>query len=132
MPGVTAVASEPPPKVKAVHDVVTALRNDGYTVGFDSDDVVEDFDEHVAQGQQQLDADDLAAYFVVAHREGQTDYGTSVVLGDDVVWGLIQVEMLGAHFRAVLDALPLSTTDLIDAMIDEAIAVDDMEGEDAE
>lgn len=119
-------------KVKAAHDVVTTLRNEGYTVGFDSEDVVEDFDEHISQGKQQLDADDLGAFFIVAHREGQTDYGSSVVLGDDVVWGLIQIEMLGAHFRAVLDALPLTATDLVDAMVDEAIAVDDIEVEDGE
>lgn len=116
------------PKIKAAHDVVDALRAEGYTVGFDSDDVVEDFDEHAGEAQDQLDAEDLAAFFVVAHREGQTDYSSSVVLEDEVAWGLVQIEMLGAHFRTVLDALPLSTTELVDAMVDEAIAADEMEG----
>jgi hypothetical protein len=113
------------PEVKAAHDLATSLRNDGYTVGFDSSDVVEDFDEHVDAGQQLLDADDLGAYFVVAHREGQTDYSTSVVLEDNVAWGVIQIEMLGAHFRTVLDALPLDTSDLIEAMVDEALTINE-------
>jgi hypothetical protein len=32
--------------------------------------------------------------------------------------------MLGAHFRSVLEATGLDTTDLIDAMVDEALAID--------
>lgn len=117
-----------PPRVKAAHDLATALRNEGYTVGFDADDVVEDFDDHAAAARGQLDADDLAAFFVVAHREGQTDYSSSVVVRDDVAWGVTQIEMLGAHFRTVLEALPLETTDLIDAMVDEALTVDESRG----
>jgi len=113
------------PEVKAAHDLAVSLRNDGYTVGFDSSDVVEDFDQHVDAGRDLLEADDLGAYFVVAHREGQTDYSSSVVLKDDVTWGIVQIEMLGAHFRTVLDALPLDTTDLIEAMVDEALTIDE-------
>ena len=117
--------NDDPPTVKAAHDLATALRNDGYTVGFNAEDVVEDFDEHADQAQAQLDADDLAAFFVVAHREGQTDYSSSVVVRDDVAWGVTQIEMLGAHFRTVLEALPLDTSELIDAMVDEAVTIDE-------
>jgi hypothetical protein len=117
--------ADDPSDVKAAHDIATALRNDGYTIGFDSADVVKDFDSHVAAAQSNLDADDLGAFFVVAHRDGQTDYATSVILEHDVAWGVIQIEMLGSHFRTVLEALPLDTTDLIEAMVDEALVIDD-------
>jgi hypothetical protein len=115
------------PDLKAVHDLQTALRNEGYTVGFGADDVVADFDDHVHDAQAQLDADDLAAFFVIAHREGQTDYASSVIVDDEVAWGVTQIQLLGAHFRTVLDALPLDTTDLIDAMVDEALTLDEDE-----
>ena len=113
--------------VKAVHDIAVSLRNDGYTVGFDSSDVVEDFDDHVEAGRELLDADDLGGYFVVAHRQGQTDYASSVIVRDPVAHGVVQIEMLGAHFRTVLEALPLNTTELVEAIVDEAITVDEME-----
>ena len=116
-------------QVRAAHDLSTTLRNKGYSVGFDTDDLVEDFDEHTASGQALLDADDLGAFFVIAHRQGQTDYGSSVVLDDSLAYSLIQIEMLGSHFRTVLDTLPLSTTELVDAMVDEALTIDDMEDE---
>ena len=119
--------ADDPSDVKAAHDIATALRNDGYTVGFDSSDVVEDFDDHVAAAQADLNPDDLGAFFMVAHRDGQTDYATSVVLEHDVAWGVIQIEMLGAHLRTVLEALPLDATDLIEAMVDEALVIDDLE-----
>lgn len=118
-----------PPEIKAVHDLATALRNDGYTVGLDAEDVVEDFDEHVTAAQAQLDAGDLAAYYVIAHREGQTDYSSSVIVDDSVAWGVVQIEMLGAHFRTVLDALPLDTTELVEAIVDEAITIDPTDDE---
>lgn len=116
--------------VKAVHDLSVSLRNDGYTVGFDSSDVVEDFDDHVEAGRELLDADDLGGYFVVAHRQGQTDYASSVIVRDPVAHGVVQIEMLGAHFRTVLEALPLNTTELVEAIVDEALTVDDMEDDD--
>lgn len=119
------MTDDDPSKVEAAHDLATTLRNEGYTVGFDSSDVVEEFDEHVDAAQQQLDAEDLGAFFVVAHRDGQTDYSSSVVLDHDVAWGVIQIEMLGAHFRSVLDALPLDTTALVEAMVDEALTIDE-------
>lgn len=119
--------SDDPPEVKAAHDIATTLRNDGYTIGFGSSDVVDDFDDHAIAAKRMLDVEDLGAFFVVSHRDGQTDYSTSVVLRDDVAWGVIQIEMLGAHFRAVLEALPLDTSDLIDAMVDEAITIDENE-----
>lgn len=115
------------PEVKAAHDLATALRNEGYTVGFDSSDVVEEFDDHTVAAQRMLEADDLGAFFVVAHREGQTDYSSSVVVDDNVAWGVIQIEMLGAHFRTVLNALPLDTSELIEAIVDEALTIDEME-----
>lgn len=115
------------PDVKAAHDLAVSLRNDGYSVGFDSSDVVDDFDDHVSAGRELLDADDLGGYFVIAHRQGQTDYASSVIVRDPVAHGVVQIEMLGAHFRTVLDALPLSTAELVDAMVDEAITVDDVE-----
>lgn len=117
--------------VKTAHDLATALRNEGYTIGFDSSDVVDDFGAHVSAGQELLDADDLAAHFVVAHREGQTDYSSSVIVDEPVAYGVVQIEMLGAHFRTVLETLPLDTTELIDAMVDEALAIDDMGDPDA-
>ena len=122
--------ADDPSDVKAAHDIATALRSDGYTIGFDSSDIVEDFDDHVAAAQADLDADDLGAFFTVAHRDGQTDYATSVVLKHDVAWGVVQVEMLGAHFRTVLEALPLDSTDLIKAMVDEALVIDNLENDD--
>lgn len=111
--------------VKAAHDLAVSLRNDGYTIGFDSSDVVEDFDDHVNAGRELLEADDLSGYFTVAHREGRTDYSSSVVVRDPVAHGVVQIEMLGAHFRAVLEALPLETTELVEAVVDEAIAIDE-------
>lgn len=113
--------------VKAAHDLAVSLRNDGYTVGFDSDDVVEDFDQHVQDAQELLEADDLSGFFVVAHREGQTDYASSVVVNDSVAWGVVQIEMLGSHFRTIVDALPLGTTELVESIVDEALTIDDVE-----
>jgi len=127
MPG-----SDSPPTLEAAHDLATSLRNEGYTIGYGRSDVVDDFDEHVQAAHDQLDVEDLGAFFVVAHRDGQTDYSSSVVLQNDLAWGLIQIEMLGAHFRTVHDALPLSTSKLVSAMVDEALTIDDMEGTDVE
>jgi gamma-glutamyltranspeptidase len=114
--------------VKAVHDLAVSLRNDGYEVGLDAEDIVEDFNEHVENGRALLDEDDLSGYFVVAHREGQTDYASSVIVEDSVAYGIVQIEMLGAHFRTVLEALPMNTSELVDAMVDEAITIDTMDG----
>ncbi|WP_254535257.1 hypothetical protein [Halomarina litorea] len=116
-------------EVQAAHQLITTLRNQGYTVGLDTDDIVEDFNDHTVSAQALLDADDLGAFFVIAHRQGQTDYSTSVILDESVAWGVIQIEMLGSHFRTVLDALPLSTTELVDAMVDEAITIEEMDNE---
>ena len=116
---------EDPSRIKAAHDLSTSLRAEGYTVGFDSADIVEDWPTHVERGQRLLDYDDLGGYFVVAHRDGQTDYATSVVVNDSVAWGVVQIEMLGAHFRAVHDALPLNVDELIEAMVDEAVTIDE-------
>lgn len=118
-----------PPKEKAAHDLITSLRGEGYTVGFDSSDTLEDFEKHAKQAQAQLDQDDLAAFFVVAHRDEQTDYSTSVVVDDEMVWALIQIEMLGAHFRTVYERVPLEASELIDVMVDEALAVDEIQHE---
>lgn len=121
-------SDEPESDVQAVHDLSMALRNEGYSVGLDSSDYVEDFDEHAAEAQDLLDVDDLGGFFVISHRQGQTDYATSVVVDDNVAWGLVQIEMLGAHFRTVLQALPVDTSDLVNAMVDEALTIEDMDG----
>lgn len=42
---------------------------------------------------------------------------------------LAQIQMLGAHFRSVLEASGLETTTLVDAMVDEAIAIEEADGE---
>ena len=118
--------------VKAAHEIATTLRNKGYTVGFDGSDLVDDFDEHIATGQQMLEPDDLSGFFVVAHRDGQTDYSSSIAVEDNVAFGVLQIEMLGAHFRTVLDTLPLDTTTLVEAMVDEAITIDHQSYEDDE
>lgn len=116
-----------PPPEKVVHDVMNRLRADGYEVGLNAGDYVDAFPEHVQETKRQLDAEDLRACFLVAYREGHTDYSSAVSVDDSVAWGVIQIQMLGAHFRTVLDALSLSTTDLVSAMVDEALAVDELE-----
>lgn len=112
-------------KVSNAHELVTALRNDGYTVGFDASDVVDEFDENIEKTRELLDGDELAGYFLVAARDGRTDYSSSVVVDDPVVHGVTQIQMLGAHFRVVLEHTGLDTSSLVDAMVDEAITIDE-------
>lgn len=116
---------EAPSDVQAAHDLTTSLRADGYSVGFDVDDVVADFPEHKQQATELLEGDDVSSFFLVVERGESADYSTSVIVDDDVVWGVSQIQMLGAHFRTVLDALPLSTTDLVSAVVDEALTIDE-------
>ena len=114
-----------PDDVELAHDLTTTLRADGYTVGFDSSDVVGDFDEHKQTAGELLEGDDVSSFFLVVERGETTDYSTSVIVADSTVWGVSQIQMLGAHFRTVLDSLPLSTETLISAMVDEAVTIDE-------
>lgn len=118
-----------PEDVQLAHDLTTALRADGYTVGFDTDEVVEDFADHKQQAAALLEGDDISSFFLVVERSGDTtDYSTSVIVENSTVWGVSQIQMLGAHFRTIYDALPLSTEDLISAIVDEALTIDDTAG----
>jgi hypothetical protein len=111
-------------ETKRAHELITALRNDGHDVAYGVD-TNEDFPEHVGIARDALeDPDELMGYFLVAMTEGQTDYYSSTVLGSGTPVALAQIQMLGAHFRSVLEATGLDTTDLIDAMVDEALAID--------
>jgi hypothetical protein len=112
-------------ETKHAHKLITALRNDGYDIAYGAD-TNEDFPEHVGIARDALkDTDELMGYFLVAMTEGQTDYYSSTVLGGGTPVALAQIQMLGAHFRSVLKATGLDTTDLIDSMVDEALAVED-------
>ena len=111
-------------EAKRAHTLITALRNDGYDVAYGAD-TNEDFPEHVDVAREALEEPaELMGYFLVAMTEGQTDYYSSTVLGGGTPVALAQIQMLGAHFRTVLEATGLDTTDLIDAMVDEALAID--------
>ena len=115
-------------ETKRAHELIAALRSDGYEVAYGAA-TNEDFPEHVGIARDALDdPDDLMGYFLVAMTEGQTDYYSSTVLEGGTPMALAQIQMLGAHFRSVLEVTSLDTTDLIDAMVDEALAID--EGED--
>ena len=112
-------------ETKRAHELITALRNDGYDVAYGVD-TNEDFSEHVGVARDAFnDPDELMGYFLVAMTEGRTDYYSSTILGGGTPVALAQIQMLGAHFRTVLEATGLDTTDLIDAMVDEALAVED-------
>lgn len=115
-----------PSDVELAHDLTTSLRADGYTVGFDTDeDVVDGFDDHKQEAAELLEGDDVSSFFLVVERGENADYATSVIVEDNVVWGLAQIQMLGAHFRTVLDALPFGTEGLISAIVDEALTIDE-------
>lgn len=113
---------------KRAHELLTALRNDGYEVAYGAD-TNEDFPEHVGVARDALeDPDQLMGYFLVAMTEGQTDYYSSTVLEGGTPMAVAQIQMLGAHFRSVLEATGLDTTVLVDAMVDEALAIDGGDG----
>jgi hypothetical protein len=117
-------------ETKRTHELITALRNDGYDVAYGTD-ANEDFPDHVDIARNALEnPDELMGYFLVAMAEGQTDYYSSTVLEAGTPMAVAQIQMLGAHFRAVLDTTGLDTTDLIDAMVDEALAVNEGENDD--
>lgn len=111
-------------ETKRSHELITTLRNDGYDIAYGAG-TNEEFPEHVSAARDALeDPDELMGYFLVAMAEGQTDYYSSTVLEGGTPMAVAQIQMLGAHFRAVLEATGLDTTDLIDAMVDEALAID--------
>lgn len=123
-PDDSAVDDEIARELKAAHELTTKLRADGYSVGFDADDLVEDFDDHREQAHEVLDGDDVSAYFLVVERGQNADFSSSVVVDDPVVYGVSQIQMLGAHFRTVLDNTGLDTSELVESMVDEALAID--------
>lgn len=109
---------------KRTHELITALRNDGYDVAYGTA-ANEDFPEHVDAARDALeDPSELMGYYLVAMAEGQTDYHASTVLGGGTPAAIAQIQMLGTHFRTVLEATGLDTTQLIDAMVDEALAIE--------
>lgn len=112
---------------KRVHDLLTSLRNDGVDVAYGGGENT-DFPDHVDTAQQALeDPDELMGYYLVVMAEGQTDYYSSTVLEGGTAMAITQIQMLGVHFRSVLEATGLDTTDLIDAMIDEALTIEEVD-----
>jgi len=117
-----------PSEEKRAHELITTLRNDGYDVAYGAD-TNDAFDDHVAEARAALDEPDaLMGYYLVAMAEGQTDYYSSTVVEGSTAMALAQIQMLGAHFRSVLEATGLETTTLVDAMVDEAITIEEADG----
>jgi len=112
-----------PDQTKRAHELITALRNDGYDVAYGAD-ANDAFPEHVGQARDALNADELMGYYLVAMAEGQTDYYSSTVLEGSTASAIAQIQMLGAHFRSVKEATGLETAALIEAMVDEALTID--------
>ncbi len=107
--------------------MITALRNEGYTVSY-SGAVNSDFEKHVEEAKKPLEEpDDLMGFYLLAMLEGRTDYYSSTVLGGGPPSAIAQIQMLGSHFRSVLDSTGLETTTLVEAMVDEALTIDDSE-----
>jgi len=115
-----------PERSKRVHELITALRNDGYTVAYGTDEN-DDFAEHVAQAREALKPNELMGYYLVVMAPETTDYYSSTVVGGGTAMGVTQIQMLGAHFRSVLGATGLETTQLVDAMIDEAVTIGEVD-----
>jgi hypothetical protein len=116
-------------RAKRAHELITALRNDGYEVAY-SDRANDEFPEHVAAGREALaDPAELMGYFLVAMAEGQTDYHASTVVDDGTASFVAQIQMLGAHFRALYDSTgeEMGVDMLVNSMIDEALTIDEIE-----
>lgn len=114
-------------KAKRAHELITALRNDGYEVAY-SGRANDDFPEHVVTGREQLDdPEELMGYFLVTMAEGQTDYTASTVVDDGTASLVAQIQMLGAHFRALYDSTDMDVDLLVNSMLDEALAIDEIE-----
>lgn len=113
-----------PDRSKRVHELITALRNDGYAVAYGADENA-DFPDHVVQAREALKPDEAMGYYLVVMAPGTTDYYSSTVVEGGTAVGVTQIQMLGAHFRSVLEATGLDTTQLVDAMIDEAITIEE-------
>lgn len=112
-------------QTKRVHELITSLRNDGYTIAYGAPEN-EDFQEHVDEARDALDPEDLMGFYLVVMGPEQNDYYGSTVVEGGTATALSQIQMLGSHFRSVLEYTGLSTTDLIDAMVDEALTVDEV------
>lgn len=108
---------------KRVHELITTLRNGGWSVAYGADGN-EDFPEQVAAARDALEPEDLMGYYLVAMEPEQTDYYSSTVVEGGTAMAVAQIQMLGAHFRSVLEATGLDTRDLVDAMVDEAVTIE--------
>jgi len=116
-------------QTKRVHELITTLRNDGYNVAYGAAEN-EDFAEHAKLAREALEADGLMGYYLTVMAPGQTDYYSSTVVeGQESAMALAQIQMLGSHFRTVLEATGLDTTTLIDAMVDEALTIEEIDDE---
>lgn len=109
---------------KRTHELITALRNDGYSVAYGAD-TNDDFPNHVAAARDALDAEELMGYYLVAMAPETTDYYSSTVVEGGTEMAIAQIQMLGAHFRSVLEFTGLETTQLVDAVVDEAITIEE-------
>ncbi len=115
------------------HELITALRNDGYEVAY-SDRANDEFPAHVDTGREALDGpEELMGYFLVTMAEGQTDYHASTVVEDGTASFVAQIQMLGAHFRALYDSTgeEMGVDMLVSSMIAEALTIDEMDEEDS-
>lgn len=119
-------------RAKRAHELINAMRADGYEVAY-SGRVNDDFPEHVAAGREQLEnPDELMGYFLVSMAEGQTDYSASTVVGEGTPSMVAQIQMLGAHFRALYDSSGMDVEMLVNSMIDEALEIDELSEEEEE
>jgi hypothetical protein len=111
---------------KRVHELITALRNEGYSVAYGTEENG-DFPKHLAQAREALESDELMGYYLVVMAPGTTDYYSSTVVGSGTAAAVTQIQMLGAHFRSVLETTGLETTRLVDAMVDEAVTIEEVD-----
>ena len=112
--------------LKGMHDLGIALRNEGYKLDFGASRST-DFEDHVTQAKALLDVDDLDGCFVLTHRDDQISYVGSVDAANPFTDDITHLEMLGVHFRTVLTKTSLSTTELVDAIVDEALAAGEVD-----
>ena len=111
---------------KRVHELITALRNDGYTVAYGAEENG-DFPEHVAQAREALEADELMGYYLVVMAPETTDYYSSTIVEGGTAMAVTQIQMLGTHFRSVLEATGLETTQLVYVMVNEAVTIGEVD-----
>lgn len=116
-------------RTKRAHELITTLRNAGYDVAYGAG-TNDAFPEHVDTAREALaDPETLMGYYLVVMADGTTDYYSSTVLEGSTAMHVAQIQMLGAHFRSVLEATGLETTQLVSAMVDEMITIEDADDE---